>query len=568
MDNSQRKPFEPNAISLLAILMASMVIIMGAAAVAPALKPIAEHFGIEGGFTIALVVSLPSLSVAITGFGVGYLADRIGKAKVFILALAIFTIAGTGAFLLDDFTLILITRFILGIGISGISLTTTALISEYYTGMQRGKVIGYQAAAIGIGALVLESAGGSLADIGWNYPFLIYLIGLPIIVLGLLSVREPSKQPACCDASKPAEADDAPNGRMIGFCYAMIFMAMLLMFTLPMNFSYYISEMGASYAMVGILLGVLGASQGVFSILYSRRAVKPADGDAYMISFVMIGLGLCLLFFGSIALATVSMILIGSALGLLTPTVISRLSMMSTAKTSGKIMGGYSVFMNLASFVSTLIFAPVLAIAGGYCETYLIMGIVGFLTAAIAFAVGRREKHGVEPIPQTTATVHEIVDGSPSMYRRILVATDGSRSSDFAVNAAVNIAKKNNAELTVLFVMDPDSVSSIAGPSGTTDDLKTMAVKASEESFASAKRQCEETGVHAETVILNGHPAEVIARESSDYDLCICGSLGKTEAERMMLGSVAEKVVRTAACPVLVCRSRRRWHRPSVRSDE
>ena len=57
---------------------------------------------------------------------------------------------------------------------------------------------------------------------------------------------------------------------------------------------------------------------------------------------------------------------------------------------------------------------------------------------------------------------------------------------------------------------------------------------------------------HAE--ILQGHPADKIAEESAGHDLCVCGSLGRTNAKRAVIGSVAEKVVRLAYCPVLVCR--------------
>lgn len=78
--HNRDKPFTPGKITLLTILLSSMVILMGAAAVAPALQPIKQHFG-ESEFMVSLIVSLPSLSVAITGFGVGYLADRLGKVR-------------------------------------------------------------------------------------------------------------------------------------------------------------------------------------------------------------------------------------------------------------------------------------------------------------------------------------------------------------------------------------------------------------------------------------------------------------------------------------------------------
>ena len=70
---------------------------MGAAAVAPALKPLSIAFPESSAVAISLVVTLPALAVAITGLGVGYLADRYGKARVFIISLIVFTLAGMSA---------------------------------------------------------------------------------------------------------------------------------------------------------------------------------------------------------------------------------------------------------------------------------------------------------------------------------------------------------------------------------------------------------------------------------------------------------------------------------------
>ena len=552
--NHPDKPFKPGKVTLLTILLSSMVILMGAAAVAPALQPIKIHFG-ESEFMVSLIVSLPSLSVAITGFGVGYLADRLGKVKVFFLAMTIFTITGAASFFLENFLLILLCRFILGIGIAGISLTVTALIGEYYMGMQRAKVIGYQAAAIGVGTLVLETLGGSLADIGWNYPFLIYLVGLPIIVFGLLSVRDPSRIQKDPTQTSPMQDCPADTGgkRKIMFCYAMVFLEMFLMFTVPMNFSYYISEMGQPYVMMGILLGLMGVAQAVFSILYTRRVTKLSDSMAFTCAFLMMGASLVLLYIPLLPLTFVSMIVMGCSLGLLMPTVIARLSMLSTTKTSGKVMGGYSVFLNLSNFITTLVFTPILAVMGSYCNSFLAMGILGLVVAvAVFFSAGRSRT--TAPIGSKPTPLPEDLSAGPAMYRSILVATDGSTNSDFAVRNAVNIAKKNSAPLTVLFVIDPDKMGGLAGALGTSENIADAAKEASREAFRRAEEMGKEAGIELTTKILSGHPAEMITEESANHDLCVCGSLGRTNAKRAVIGSVAEQVVRSAYCPVLVCR--------------
>ena len=239
---TNRKDSEVNKLTLVTLLLSSMIILMGAAAVAPALKPLSIAFPESSAVAISLVVTLPALAVAITGLGVGYLADRYGKARVFIISLIVFTLAGMSGYFLNTLESVLAGRFILGIGIAGISTATTALTAEYYKGAARARVISYQSAAMGIGVFFLETLGGSLADIGWQEPFLIYLIGLPVLLLALVSVREPAR--AESEERSLPEPGIENKGLKVGLCYSMIFVAMFLMFILPTNMPYHISDMG------------------------------------------------------------------------------------------------------------------------------------------------------------------------------------------------------------------------------------------------------------------------------------------------------------------------------------
>lgn len=69
----------------------------------------------------------------------------------------------------------------------------------------------------------------------------------------------------------------------------------------------------------------------------------------------------------------------------------------------------------------------------------------------------------------------------------------------------------------------------------------------------------KDAGVEVETLILEGHPAEEILNfaEKKDIDMIVVGSLGKTDIERFLLGSVSENIVRGAKVPVLVVRAKR-----------
>ena len=225
------KPFVPTRLTLVAMLLASMLMLMGGAAVAPALPLINEAFPGQD-FAVSLVITLPSLAVGLLGLVIGSLADRFGKVRTLCAALVLFTIAGVASFFLEDLMVILAMRFLVGVGIAGISAAVTALMAEYYTGVSRVKVLSYQSAAMGLGVLILEYTGGSLAAFSWHEPFLVYLIGIPILLLCIASMREPTREPAKEETPSERPAKKA-NTRLIVICYVAIFVCQTMSFLLP-----------------------------------------------------------------------------------------------------------------------------------------------------------------------------------------------------------------------------------------------------------------------------------------------------------------------------------------------
>lgn len=139
------------------------------------------------------------------------------------------------------------------------------------------------------------------------------------------------------------------------------------------------------------------------------------------------------------------------------------------------------------------------------------------------------------------------------MFKSILVAVDGSDSNSVAVNTAVTLAKEQGAKLTALSVFDPGGYGNLAAVKEITDEVDYMKqVCASCLEYVTEK--AAEAGIEFETKTIAGNPAEKIIEMSKGYDLVVCGTLGRTGFSRMVMGSVAEKVVRLSECPVLVCR--------------
>ena len=127
------------------------------------------------------------------------------------------------------------------------------------------------------------------------------------------------------------------------------------------------------------------------------------------------------------------------------------------------------------------------------------------------------------------------------LFTRILVPIDFSEPSIEALRLAVTIGMKEGARLTLLYV---DS-----GPLPDEDATPAMHRLVARE---------VPTSVHFELAFDHGNPAERINHHaaSGEHDLVVMGTHGKTGLERVILGSVAEMVVRTCPVPVLVTHDR------------
>lgn len=146
------------------------------------------------------------------------------------------------------------------------------------------------------------------------------------------------------------------------------------------------------------------------------------------------------------------------------------------------------------------------------------------------------------------------------MYHKILLPTDGSKYAERAAKHAIWIAGHSNAEIIALNVVDTSSLVGLPAEDLTvrvTEILKEEAHKSLESIERMISELEEEEGFEKGVKLIKeskeGSPADVILKtvEDEDIDLIVMGTSGKHGLDRFLLGSVTEKVVRSAKCPVL-----------------
>ncbi len=138
------------------------------------------------------------------------------------------------------------------------------------------------------------------------------------------------------------------------------------------------------------------------------------------------------------------------------------------------------------------------------------------------------------------------------MYDRILLPTDGSDAGDRAVDQALGLARETGAALHVLFVVEDIPYA----PEMMDDKVEAQLRAIGEEALESIRERADEAGVEVVAALREGVPHTSILNYIDDEacDLVVMGTHGRSGLDRYLLGSVTERVVRTASVPVLTVR--------------
>ena len=138
------------------------------------------------------------------------------------------------------------------------------------------------------------------------------------------------------------------------------------------------------------------------------------------------------------------------------------------------------------------------------------------------------------------------------MFEKILVATDGSEHGYRAAKVALELGKISGGKVTAIYVADTNRTSHLP------DDMllfsiRELLLKEGKEALKQVETLAKDMGVAFAGLVAEGNPgSEIISyAEAEGMDIIILGAVGRTGLDKFLLGSVAEKVVRSSKIPVL-----------------
>lgn len=360
---------QKSALLLPVLLACSSLTVMAGATIAPGLPGLLSHFVDypNSDYLTKLILTVPGLAIAITAPLAGWLADRFGRRVLLRGGVAIYIVAGSAGLWVDDLTLLLVSRFVLGIAVGFIMVCSIALLTDHFQGSERNRVMGIQSTSMAGGAIIFISAGSILADISWRAPFAVYLF--PIALLPLI-YKHVSKPPET--VSGPCETAEYFPVLHAVLIYLLACLSMALFYFIPTQLPFYAQELGAeSLKVAGFAVVVSQIFSALASSTYHRIRLILGHLPVLLLSYLLMMLGYLMLGFAeSLAMVYLAMPLIGIGLGLNFPNLTIWLMSKIPTGMRGRASGGMTTAVFFGQFISPLISQP-LVVDYGLDKAYL-----------------------------------------------------------------------------------------------------------------------------------------------------------------------------------------------------
>jgi EmrB/QacA subfamily drug resistance transporter len=168
---------------LIIVLTASFMAVLDFNVVSIALPTITTLFNVPVGLSQWILTSY-QVTMTVTALIFGKLADYIGKSRLFIIGFLIFTVSSLACGLSTFLAELVLFRILQAIGASMVLSINLAILMQIFPENEKGKVMGYFTAIIGLGMLIGPTVGGFIVDVfGWPYIFFINIpIGIALII--------------------------------------------------------------------------------------------------------------------------------------------------------------------------------------------------------------------------------------------------------------------------------------------------------------------------------------------------------------------------------------------------
>ena len=369
------------------LVLASGVLIMESAVLSPIIADLAVVFSVSDAragllmlaYTIPLVILVPLM---------GILADQYGKKYFLVPGLALFGLAGAGISIVSTFEAILLLRVLQSVGHAAAGPIVIAMIGYLYSGVQETTAQGIRTAGINVGIIGVPILSGILFVYSWRYPFLLYLIAVPVAIWAWYVIPQSAQ-------SASSSMKDYINELVLFVSkprMACLVTTFVIRFLLLFGFLTYISvlaigEAGLDVKAAGLLVAIKGVVSFVSSTQVGRLSNKFSTINIIIGGFIVASLGIIIM--GVIPapiVIAIGAVLYGFGDGMVSPGQKSLVNQLAPEGMRGGAVSVATTFQNLGKVVGPGMIALML-IVSDISMAFTVVGLTGLL-AGVGLMVG------------------------------------------------------------------------------------------------------------------------------------------------------------------------------------
>ncbi|WP_067701956.1 MULTISPECIES: MFS transporter [unclassified Erwinia] len=358
------------------LMAVACLTIMVGCVIVPGLPSISRHLGVED--AAGWLVTLPALGVVLFGPLAGRIVDRAGLTRSLHIGLFLYGLFGAGGAFLHGHWAVFTDRLLLGMPTALVMSSGTALISSFYHGEARMRMIARQGMSIELGGVIFLFLAGLLATAGWRWPFTLYLLAWVLLAMVLAFIPgDPHTAPEETAASPRAKTG------ALRLTYTAALFSMICFFTAIILLPLHFNAIGVSEAQTGYFLSFVSLIA-VFAAWLMPELVRRLSGRVTLaLAFTLYAVGHLLFAFApSMPFFVPGGIVMGCAFGFSVPLVNHLMVQLSSPAQRGRNLARLSMALFLGQFLAGFMgYLP-----GNSTAVFTAAALIAAAMAALTFA--------------------------------------------------------------------------------------------------------------------------------------------------------------------------------------
>jgi MFS family permease len=344
----------------------TMVAVGNVSSVSPAFPQMVDALGITRA-EVAWVVTAYALPGILSAPLAGVLADRIGRKRVLVPSILLFSLSGTACVLARNFEMLIALRIVQGMSAAPLVALSVTLIGDRYDGARRAAAIGYNTTALNVSTAAYPAVGGALAAVAWYWPFALPILALPVGLAVAWGLDEPPVDGSASLADYIRTAVRYVSDRRVVGLLVVEFSTFVLLFG---AFLTYVPEllnarMGAASVTSGFVLAVASLTSGLCATQVGRLSEQVNLRHLIQITLALYAVAFgALAVVGTVAGAVVASAVFGVAQGLSRPAVQTRITEIVPADARAAILSLTGTVLRLGEAVGPVLAGLLLVRAG------------------------------------------------------------------------------------------------------------------------------------------------------------------------------------------------------------